>query len=171
MKNIFQFFILFSILFSPFQGIVSAQERNEVIIKAKASQLIDNAKLYDGQQVEISGELIGDVMIRGSYAWISILDEGTAISAWIQKSKLPSDINIGRYEKTGDIVRLQGIFHRACQEHGGDLDIHAETLALVSKGAPVNHPIDKGMILISLTLLAMGVILTLAWRRRERNGQ
>ncbi|MFA5852757.1 MAG: hypothetical protein WC820_08650 [Spirochaetales bacterium] len=171
MKNKLWFPLLLLIMLLAFQGEASAQEQTISIVKTGALKLIDNAKAYDERQVEIAGELIGDVMVRGDYAWISILDDGTAISAWIEKSMLPSDANIGNYARNGDIVRLRGIFHRACPEHGGDLDIHAKTLELVSKGASVNHPVDTSVVVISLTLLVIGVILVTAWRRRERNEQ
>jgi len=169
MKNKVRLPLLLLLMLLAFQRNTFAQGQDHGIEKASALELIDNAKIYDKHQVEITGELIGDVMVRGNYAWISISDEGTAISAWIEKSMLPSDANIGGYARSGDIVRLRGTFHRACPEHGGDLDIHAKTLELVSQGAPVNHPVDTSRVLISLTLLAIGVMLAVAWRRRERN--
>ncbi|MHB9153085.1 MAG: hypothetical protein ACYC2S_10550 [Spirochaetales bacterium] len=171
MKSKLWFPLPLLIMLLAFQGEVFAQEQTMSIVKTSALKLIDNAKAYDGHQVEITGELIGDVMVRGDYAWISILNEGTAISAWIEKSMLPPDTSIGGYARSGDIVSLRGIFHRACPEHGGDLDIHATSLELVSKGASVNHPVNTSVVLISLTLLVIGVILVSAWRRRERNEQ
>lgn len=169
MKNNPRLSSLLLIMLWALQGNVSAQEHNIGFVQASALKLIDSAKTYDEHQVEITGELIGDVMVRGDHAWISILDEGTAISAWIATSMLPSNATIGGYAKRGDIVKLRGGFHRACPDHGGDLDIHATRLELVTKGASVDHPVKASVIVLSLTLLAIGVILVAAWRRRERD--
>ncbi|HYG56564.1 MAG TPA: hypothetical protein VD902_00650, partial [Symbiobacteriaceae bacterium] len=36
------------------------------------SDLVEQAKAYDGKQVTLQGEVIGDVMRRGEYGWINI---------------------------------------------------------------------------------------------------
>ena len=161
--------LLLLIMLMAFPTNAFAQGQELDIAKVGALKLINNAKTYDEHEVEITGELVGDVMIRGDHAWISILEEGTVVSAWIDTSLLPSGANIGRYAMRGDTVKLRGIFHRACPEHGGDLDIHAKALELVSKGAIIDHPVDTRMVLISLTLLVIGAMLVVLWRKRERN--
>jgi len=39
-----------------------------------SSELIRNAKEYDGKLIVYSGEVIGDVMLRGEFAWVNIND-------------------------------------------------------------------------------------------------
>ena len=87
------------------------------------ARLVEEATAFDGSIVTIEGEVVGDVMKRGSYAWVCVLDNGTAIGVWAESSSLPEGLLAGGYAFRGDIVRVTGVFHRACQEHGGDLPL------------------------------------------------
>ncbi|MDP2927900.1 MAG: DNA-binding protein, partial [Candidatus Omnitrophota bacterium] len=48
-----------------------------------SSELINNAKEYDGKLIVYSGEVIGDVMLRGEFAWVNINDGQNALGAWM----------------------------------------------------------------------------------------
>lgn len=99
-----------------------------------STELINNAKLYDGKIVSYEGEVIGDVMVRKENAWANINDGVNAIGVWINASLVKNITYEGSYKSIGDRVEVSGIFHRACLEHGGDLDIHALTLRKVNLG-------------------------------------
>lgn len=104
-----------------------------------SNELITHAKQYDGKSITYSGEAIGEVMPRGGFAWVNINDGGNAIGVWMNAA-LAKEINwTGTYKSRGDILEIDGIFHRACLEHGGDLDIHAQALRKISGGKIVNH--------------------------------
>lgn len=99
-----------------------------------SAELINNAKPYDGRIVSYEGEVIGDVMKRGANAWININDGENAIGVWVNTFLL-KDINYtGSYKASGDRVEVTGIFNRSCIEHGGDLDIHAQSLRKINSG-------------------------------------
>ncbi|MBI5144664.1 MAG: hypothetical protein HZA27_00580, partial [Candidatus Omnitrophica bacterium] len=51
-----------------------------------SSELINNAKQYDGQEVTYAGEVIGEVMCRGDFAWINLNDGQGAIGVWVDKA-------------------------------------------------------------------------------------
>lgn len=122
--------------------------------------LISNAKKYDGNEIEYQGEVVGDIMTRSDHAWLNIFDGSNALGVWVTKA-LSQDIhNAGGYNTKGDIVKVSGIFNRSCNEHGGDLDIHATSISLVSRGRAVNHPIDKKEIQIALSLFC---IILIGW--------
>jgi hypothetical protein len=122
-----------------------------------SADLIAKAKELDGKQVAYSGEVIGDVMKRGDFAWANI---GTnAVGVWLT-SGMAEDIRLtGGFKNTGDLVEVTGIFHRVCLEHGGDMDIHAQSLSLQIPGMPTPHGCDKDKKDLAIKLLGVLIII------------
>lgn len=107
-----------------------------------SAELINNAKLYDGKVVNYEGEVIGDIMKRGDYAWINVNDGKNAIGIWIN-SGLVKDISYtGSYKSVGDGIEVTGVFRRVCPEHGGDLDIHAQSLRKTGAGRYLQEKVN-----------------------------
>jgi hypothetical protein len=119
-------------------------------------ELINNAKNYNGNIVVYKGEVIGDIMLRGEYAWINVNDEKNAIGIWIKKELIKDIIYTGNYKAKGDLVEITGKFNRSCVEHGGDLDIHAQSIAKISYGNKTPHSVNKKE--INLILFLSGII-------------
>lgn len=117
------------------------------------NDLIENAASYEGKLVEFQGEVVGDIMARGKYAWINVNDGQRAIGIWVEKSLIQDIKTTGSYNYIGDKIKATGIFHRACPEHGGDLDIHAQNISINEKGYKVEHPISQAKIVVALFLL------------------
>lgn len=132
-------------------------------------ELINNAKQYDGKIIIYKGEVIGDVMIRGEYAWLHVNDGIIAIGIWAPKM-LTEDIRYaGDYHKKGDIIEVSGIFHRSCLEHGGDLDIHASEIKKITPGSAVIQLISGKKVCIgvcSLVLVLLFYVLKEYFQRR-----
>jgi len=93
-----------------------------------STELINNARHYDGKTVTYEGEVIGEVMLRGQYAWVNVNDGVNAIGIWMDKELARQIIYAGNYRAKGDWVAVTGVFNRSCPSHGGDLDIHAQEL-------------------------------------------
>jgi hypothetical protein len=124
-----------------------------------SADLIAKAKDLNGKQVVYSGEVIGDVMKRGDFAWVNINDGANAIGIWIN-SGMAAEIRLtGDFKHTGDLVDVTGIFNRACVEHGGDMDIHAQTLSLKRSGVSTPHSCDKTKKELAIKLLGALVII------------
>jgi len=104
--------------------------------------LIEETKKYDNSQVLYEGEVIGDIMTRGTYTWINVNDGANAIGIWLPASEAAKITYAGSYKYQGDIVRITGEFHRACALHGGDLDIHADKLEIIRPGFKNGKPLD-----------------------------
>ena len=121
-----------------------------------SAELINNAKQYDGKLVIYEGEVIGDVMLRGEYAWINVNDEKNAIGIWIKKELIKDIVYTGSYKVGGDLVEITGKFNRSCVEHGGDLDIHAQSITKISSGNKTPHSVNKEE--INLILFLSGII-------------
>ena len=130
--------------------------------------LINNAKEYDGKIVAYEGEVIGDVMGRGEYAWINVNDNKNAIGIWLPRDLTKGIIYTGNYKAQGDWLEISGIFHRACPEHGGDLDIHAQSLRKIKSGIPTAEKLDldkRNLIVVLAGVLLLAWILSLLKRR------
>ncbi len=93
-----------------------------------SDKLINDAKFYDNTTVTIQGECIGDIMARGNHVWVNVNDGPNAIGIWAEKELVKDIVHTGSYNFIGDQVKITGIFHRACQIHGGDLYINAENI-------------------------------------------
>lgn len=148
-----------------------------------STQLIENPKKYDGKIVTFRGEVIGDVMTRGNYAWLSInddvyqnrsIEEGQKLSGynsgqavWAPSYLVNRLSYVGGYTASGDNVEVTGVFNSACAEHGGDMDIHAASLRILRPGRPIGHPLDAGKALAAAMLLAIGGSLVVLNRRAE----
>jgi hypothetical protein len=126
---------------------------------ASSNELIAEAKLFDGAHVLYGGEIIGEVLRRGDHAWINVYDGNNAIGVWVPSVLLQNVKHTGGYKWLGDRIRVHGIFHRACLEHGGALDIHAQDLLVVEPGQPLIEDLSSRKILVLVVLL--GVLICL----------
>jgi hypothetical protein len=136
-----------------------------------SSDLLNNAKQYDGKTVNYKGEVIGDVMIRGEYAWLHVNDGFIAIGIWAPKTLIEDIHYAGDYHKKGDTVEVSGTFHRSCFEHGGDLDIHASRIKRVTSGSLVIQPISPKKVyfgVCSLMLVLLSYALKKFFQHRKR---
>jgi len=125
-----------------------------------SAELINNAKKYNGQVVVFEGEAIGEVMVRGDYVWANLSDGSNAIGVWMPLAMADPIKYTGNYKYRGDWVEVIGIFNRACVQHGGDLDIHAQSLEKTLPGRAVRNRINTNK--ITLVLILLGVLI-LVW--------
>ena len=139
--------------------------------------LVERPKSYDGTEVEFTGEVIGEVMVRGDYAWLHINDDpyylknveegaqlggyNTGMPVWLAADLTEQIANYGDYKHEGDVVKVVGTFNAACAEHGGDMDIHARQLTIATVGHTVVDPIhpEKTLWAVGLSLLALAFYL------------
>ena len=77
-----------------------------------SADLISEAKQYDSKIVNYRGEVIGDIMIRGQYAWLNINDGQNAIGIWATKNLIKNIEYKGSYGSKGDVVEVIGFFHQ-----------------------------------------------------------
>ncbi len=153
--------ILCCVLLSHPASLIFAKELN-------SSELIKNAKEHDGKLITYSGEAIGDVMMRGEFAWVNINDGENALGVWMSSSMAKEIKFTGSYKTFGDKLRITGIFNRACPMHGGDLDIHAQSLHSLAEGGQIVRKLQhskKNLSLILLGALFLIWILTLFRRK------
>ena len=153
-------------VFTVCSGSVSAQET----FIPDGAILIEQAKALDGQVVVFQGEVIGDMMRRQDHYWINVSGNGTAIGVWITAGQRKSISLSGQYGVIGDEVKIIGRFSQACPEHGGDLDIHAISVEIVSPGAAVADQLNTGRLALAAALLVLALIaLVLLIRHQFRH--
>ncbi|MDD5669486.1 MAG: DNA-binding protein [Candidatus Omnitrophica bacterium] len=137
-----------------------------------SSELIDNAKKYDGQVVDFEGEVIGDVMHRGRHVWLNLNDGRNAVSVWAEGEDARDIQFSGSYKGRGDWLVIKGIFHRACAEHGGDLDIHAQSVSVHKRGKPIPEILDpvkqRTGIMSVMILVAVWVLSRFVDKKRKQ---
>ncbi len=137
-----------------------------------STELIGKAKEYDNVVIIYEGEPVGSILRRGDFAWLNINDGSSAIGVWLPKDKAESVKYMGGYKHKGDWVSVTGVFHRACPEHGGGLDIHAQELTVVKTGEVVNEVIPRRKILwlgiLSGVLSCLLIIHILVTKRSSR---
>lgn len=115
--------------------------------------LIENAKALDGTQVLIQGEAIGESMQRRNYSWVNVKDSTNAIGIWVKNDDRLVITYFGNYNNIGDSIKITGIFHKACIEHGGEPDIHCEKLLIEKKGYTDIKKVSYEKVILSITLL------------------
>lgn len=119
----------------------------------------------DGQTVVFTGEAIGEALREGpGRVWVNVLD-GSAIGVVVDEHVADSVAVWGDYGHTGDTVRIEGVFHVACDEHGGDMDVHATAFDVLEQGVERQHRVDWLKGLVGLGGLA---VAALAVRRGRR---
>jgi hypothetical protein len=125
-----------------------------------SSELIKNAQEYDGKLIVYSGEVIGDVMLRGEFSWVNMNDGQNTLGVWVNRALAQEISFTGNYKTRGDSLEVKGIFHRVCIEHGGDLDIHAQSLRKIANGRIVEEKtnFDK----VNAIFILLGVLF-LIW--------
>lgn len=129
-------------------------------------ELLEKSAGFDGKQVTFQGEVIG-VMVRGDHAWVNISDKGFAAGIWCRAEDARKISIVGDYNHIGDYVSVVGIFHKACVEHGGDLDVHADSFTILISGSKVERAPSLPLIGLGLALMVMAAVAGV-WLRRRR---
>ena len=106
------------------------------------TELASATSYYDGQTVQITGEVIGDILkdgLSGTHVWVTLASTSATSDATIMIYLPVSSVSIidtlGAYGTTGTILQVRGTYHLVCSDHEGISDIHVENVNVVSPGA------------------------------------
>ncbi len=134
-----------------------------------STELIEKAAYYNNKPVEYQGEVVGDVMVRGDSCWVNLNDGVNAIGMWVDTDLIKDVIKYkGDYNHKGDTILVAGIFHRACPQHGGDLDIHLISAAKTKDGFSIEHPLNPTKIKNALGLFFIAMCLSILYNIRRK---
>lgn len=155
------------VMASSGQDLTSARLPADAAV-VSSTDIIERAGDLDGKILTYEGEIVGDIMIRGDHVWINVSDGTNAIGLWITEEQAMQVSIGGKYGFRGDRIRVAGRFNKACAEHGGDYDVHPDTLVLLEKGYPIEHPVKPGLILVAIALFLGAILVMILYRRRSR---
>ena len=134
-------------------------------------EVVESAAALDGEMLTLTGEAIGESLHADStHRWVNVLGGGTAIGVFVLDSDAERISRFGDHSGVGDTVEVTGRFNRACEQHAGEMDIHAESLLVVSEGAPTNNPVEgwQGLAGAGLLLVALVEYRLLGYLRESR---
>jgi len=131
-----------------------------------STDLIENAKLLDGKTIKYKGETVTAILNRGDNSWINLNDGSNAIGVWCASGYLRSIKHLGGYKVQGDMLEVEGVFHRACSMHGGELDIHADKVIIVKRGFVTPEKTDWAKVRLSIFLFFITMVMVAVFRKR-----
>ena len=150
-----------------------------------STALVARPSFYNGKKVTFSGEAIGEVMVRGDHAWIHLNDDAymernveegaklggynSGMAVWVPAGLTRQIDTYGDYSHEGSIVQVEGVFNKACKEHGGDMDIHADVVRVVRAGHDAKDPIHPLKAALAAVLAAAAAGLFWLERRTRNN--
>lgn len=114
-------------------------------VAASISALIEKSSLYNHQEFTIEGEFIGEILLSGNDGcWLNISENGVPIGVFCNNplKKYIEKLLGGNSSRTGNILKVSGTLQRICQLHGGELDFHAETIAVLKQSCQLHESIS-----------------------------
>jgi hypothetical protein len=149
-------------------GVTAGTVSGPDAIPIRVIDLANRSKELDGKTVSFTAEAIGDVMRRGDDAWVNFLDSTGPVGVFMSKDLAAEIASTGGYSRKGDLVEIVGVFNRACNMHGGDSDVHAQSLTVVARGYPVSSPVSEGRIMVAVGLALLAGTLAYVYFRHNR---
>jgi hypothetical protein len=133
------------------------------------NDLIKDSHVYDQKPIVIQAEVILEVLERDDYAWINVNDGSNAIGVYLP-IEMTKDLDVfGDYNHIGDIVLVEGIFYRNCDEHGGEIDIHATSLTIVKEGYKVDREVSVWKFAIAFISFSLSIIVLFVYRNKRKD--
>ncbi|GAB4275446.1 MAG: hypothetical protein Kow0056_05010 [Coriobacteriia bacterium] len=153
-------------LASPTPAAAAAEAREDAV---DPGVLVADPLGFDGAQVTIIGEVIGDRLHSGQgHVWVNVLGEqGVAVGVWVPREDTEDIEFYGDYGHVGDTVLVTGLLNASCELHGGDFDIHAASLEIIERGREVTHEGDPALAILGVALIVVAGGLLSYYRYRR----
>lgn len=159
-------------------NLINPQQRpdSSFIYDSSIVDLSNADSYYDKQTVQITGEAVGDIIdARDGMVWVTLAEASSSSNASVavlMTRESASHIDtLGRYGTTGTMLQVRGVFHLACPEDQGLSDVHATSVAVVTKGVhhanefrPEAFAVGAALTVVGFTL--MGLFRYLRERQR-----
>jgi hypothetical protein len=163
--------------------------RNEFVEGGRVSstQVYACPAAFDELRVTFAGEAIGEVLQRPGGAWVQVNDDdyafevgpigahvdrrgfSTGMSVWLPDGLHEQVEGVGRHERRGDVLLLEGVLLRADPDDGGGTTIRADGLEVLAPAVDVPEPLHTLQAIVAAVLaVAAAGALVLARRARQR---
>ncbi|HSK47097.1 MAG TPA: hypothetical protein VLA05_03725 [Coriobacteriia bacterium] len=127
---------------------------------------LDNGS--DGSTVTVRGEALGEVLrAQGGGSWLNVLGDGVAIGLWGDTQLYSPVEEFGDYHWRGALVEATGVYNVACDQHGGDRDVHITRLSVIEPGARIERPVHLWKLVVGAAIASATALLWLRGRRRR----
>ncbi len=140
------------------------------VLELTTAELVVIDRSLDGSRVRVTGEAIGeDLRASKHHRWVNLLDGSTAIGVFVT-NELAEQVDVyGDHTHRGDVVEVVGILNIACDEHGGEFDIHAEEFKVIAEGGTIERPVApwKGIAGLVAVVVALVEIRLLSYMRER----
>lgn len=139
------------------------------------SDLASADSYFDGQAVQITGEVVGDPIHEitdADHRWITVqATDGSYSQVAVYMSAESASVidTFGVYGKMGTTLQVRGTFNLACDDHEGLSDIHADSVLVVEQGSVSKESFKPTSFIPGLILMGIGFVLVIIFYRvRER---
>lgn len=154
-------FILTMLLLS-----ISATSAHAAPLDIDTTQLSVGDPQLDGKSVRFSGEAIGEALkAGGDYRWVNVLQEGVAIGVFTSAESIEGIDGYGGWAQNGTTIEVTGVHHVACEQHGGDLDVHATSVEILSPASARQHTVHPIQAVLALLGALLAAVLALRYRQ------
>ena len=149
---------------------------NSFLYDTSIDELTNADASFQGNVVQVMGEVVGDSLAAeedpGKH-WITLetleADRASSISVLIDDEYLGLTDSYGNYHTVGTILQVRGTYYLTCPSHEGIMDIHADTVVLVSAGSVIEERLDVSKFIPGVLLVVFGLALTVLFNHlRER---
>jgi hypothetical protein len=152
------------------------------------SQLDADPEAWDGQEVTVTGEIIGDYSTRGDVVWFQLNDDAYASTPLAESQELQggnTGIGVrlprpewseswgdpGRYGQRGPIVEVTGTFLHNSANDQGETFIDGSGARLLEAARPISSPPASPLRAVIGAVLALGGLVLYRLGRRPRYRQ
>lgn len=134
------------------------------------AEVVDIDRARHGSVVTVEGEAVGEhLRAVGGGRWVNVLGDEVGLGVWVTDEMAAQIEYFGDYRNTGDVVRFTGPVNISCEVHGGEFDVHAERMEIITVGGPREHEVDIRKGLVGIAGIAIAAVLWVTYgRRRDR---
>lgn len=138
---------------------------------------------YDGVTVRYAGEVVGDLLMRDGGAWVLVNDDdyavqvgplpahgehvgtNTGLTVWLPTEHQSAVSGLGRPNRRGDVLAIEGRIERADPRDGGGLTLRATDVEVLAPSTTIAEPLDVPQLwfAVAMTVVAAGL-----WLLRRR---
>ena len=132
------------------------------------AQVVEFDRAFDGAVITVEGEAVGESLrATGGGRWVNVYGDEVGLGIWMTDSMAEEIEHFGDYHHDGDTIRIVGTLSFACEQHGGEFDVHAQSMEVLSTGQPRSHEVRFERAILGLGGAMMAAVLWRVYRTRR----
>jgi hypothetical protein len=129
------------------------------------AELSDAEAFHDTQEVQVQGEVVGDLINDESNAkqcWITLQsmkeNDSSVVSVLMTHEQASLIDSYGNYHVAGTELQVRGMFYLSCSEHQGISDIHAEEVTVAQTGEARTQEANPAVLWTGVLAVGLGLV-------------